>query len=197
MDENPRLSRDDGDRIFQQVMSHFDAPAYIRRARRVQAAFDVLVADCHRQRDEWLTMAVVHLHTLRGLVGTWDRLLPCLADVEQVGVLQRLWDELKPDLQVCIEPTTVVRKWRRCLRALVSELEEFNRRWSAYLPTVDLGGVNELRDGYNRYYVLEKECAVRSLVVARHGFRPLPPLTTQDLIAQLPPLPVPRTRSAV
>ena len=56
------------------------------------------------------------------------------------------------------------------------------------LLTVDLARVNQLRDGYNRYYVLEKECAVRSPKVARQGFRPLPPLTTADLAAELPPL---------
>jgi hypothetical protein len=57
---------------------------------------------------------------------------------------------------------------------------------------VDLSQVNALRDGYNRYYVLEKECASRSPRTARHGFRPLPPLTADDLAALLPPLPVPR-----
>ena len=60
---------------------------------------------------------------------------------------------------------------------------------------MDLSAVNELRKGYNRYYVLEKECAVRSARIARQGFAPLPPLTTGDLVAQFPLLPVPRRAS--
>jgi len=194
MDEQPLLNRDDGDRIFQQVLSHFDAPAYVRRARRVQQAFDDLVARCRRQRDEWLMMVVIRLGTLRILAGTWDRLLPHAANDEQISVLERLWDELKPDLQVRVEPTSVEKTLRRAIGQLATDIEAFNRRWTAFLPSVDLSAVNELRGDYNRYYVLEKECAVRSLAVARHGFRPLPPLTTADLVEVLPELPVPRLR---
>jgi hypothetical protein len=109
-------------------------------------------------------------------------------------VLERLWGELKPELQVRIEPTTVEKKLRRALGVLASDIEAFNRRWTAYLPTVDFAAVNQQRADYNRYYVLEKECAVRSLMVARHGFQPLAPLTTADLFEALPILPVPRTR---
>jgi hypothetical protein len=194
VDEQPTLNRDDGDRIFKQVMSNFDVPAYVRRARRVEAGFDILVANCRRQRDEWLTMTVIRLGILRGLAGTWDRLSPWLADAADVGVLDRLWAELMPELEIHIEPTTSERKLRRSLAELSADVEAFNRRWSAYLPTVDLSVVNALRDGYNRWYVLEKECAVRSLTVARQGFRPLPPLTTADLWAVLPLLPVPRMK---
>ncbi len=189
MDDNPTLGRDDGDRIFRRVISHFDAPAYIRRARRVEEAFDILVAGCRRKRDEMLTMVVVRLFTLRGLAGTWERLLPWLADAGQVGTLEQLWAALRPDLQIRIDPTTAARKLRRAFRLLASDIEAFNRCWSDYLPTVDLSGVNQLREGYNRWYVLEKECAVRSQAVARQGFQPLPQLTIEDLSAAFPCLP--------
>ena len=69
----------------------------------------------------------------------------------------------------------------------------FNRRWRQFLDAVDLRPINELRDGYNRYYVLEKEFAVRSARVARHGFVPLAPLTAAALFELLPLLPVPRS----
>jgi hypothetical protein len=75
------------------------------------------------------------------------------------------------------------------LAELRESLELFNRRWDAFLPTLDLRHVNELRDGYNRYFVLEKECAVRSARVAREGFVPLSPLTVQELFRHLPLLP--------
>jgi hypothetical protein len=33
-----RLGRDEGDRIFKEVTSQYDAPAFMRRARRVQGS---------------------------------------------------------------------------------------------------------------------------------------------------------------
>jgi hypothetical protein len=48
-----------------------------------------------------------------------------------------------------------------------------------------------MRDGYNRYYLLEKECALRSARVAREGFVRLAPLTLDDIRKMLPLLPVP------
>ena len=56
----------------------------------------------------------------------------------------------------------------------------------------DFTALNELREGYNRFYVLEKECVVRSLALARVGFVPLPPMTLAELTRLLPPLYVPR-----
>jgi hypothetical protein len=119
---------------------------------------------------------------------------PHLAGDEEVGVLEALEEALQPRLRAPVEPARSARAVRRALRELVASLERFNRRWREFLPTVDLGRVNELREGYNRYYLLEKECALRSPALARQGFRPLPPLTLADLEALLPPLPVPQLR---
>ena len=44
---------------IQQLQGLFDAPAYVRRGRRVQAAFEELLDRCRRQRDEWLGMVCV------------------------------------------------------------------------------------------------------------------------------------------
>ena len=41
------------------------------------------------------------------------------------------------------------------------------RTQADFLRDVNLSRVNALRDGYNRYYVLEKECAVHSPQLAR------------------------------
>jgi hypothetical protein len=81
------------------------------------------------------------------------------------------------------------------VRELAESLERFNRRWLEFLRGVDVGPVNELRDGYNRYYLLEKECALRSPRLARQGFTRLEPLTVAELTALLPPLPVPQLRA--
>jgi hypothetical protein len=103
-----------------------------------------------------------------------------------------MYASLDPQLRLPVEPTSSTRKLRRTLGELVESVERFNQHWLAHLETVDLTRVNELRDGYNRYYVLEKECALRSPRLARLGFRRLEPLTREELTALLPSLPVPR-----
>jgi hypothetical protein len=69
---------------------------------------------------------------------------------------------------------------------LAESLDLFNRRWSRFLNSLDLDDVNQLIDGYNRWYVLEKECVVGSHRVARQGFEPLEPLTSSSLEAIYP-----------
>jgi hypothetical protein len=75
---------------------------------------------------------------------------------------------------------------------LCSSLERFNRLWRGHLDELSLDSVNDERAKYNRYYVLEKECALRSASLARKGFVPLDPLTIQELAVLLPQLPVPQ-----
>jgi hypothetical protein len=192
MDAQPIAGRDDTEQVFKQALSMFGAPAYMRRAARVEAALQALLTACRRQRDEWSLMLVVRLVTLRGLAGEWERLMPFLTDAGQMAALQRLWDELQPEVLVRIEPTTSPRKLRRALAELVQEIETVNRRWDAYLASVDITEVNRQRDGYNRWYILEKECAVRSMAVARQGFVPMAMMAIDELREKLPPLPLPR-----
>src|SRR5262249_6361771 len=107
-------------------------------------------------------------------------------------VLRRLHEELNPRLRATIVPTRSQRELRQALRELQASIERFNRRWHELLSKLDLTAVNKLREGYNRYYVLEKDGAIRSPAVARQGFKRLPPLTLADVTAVVPPLPVPR-----
>ncbi len=194
MDEFASLGREDGDQMFKEFSTRFDAPAYIRRARQVQEAYDVLLGRCRRQREEWLKMVRIRLALLRALAGDWPALTSWLSDAAQLQALQQLHADLAPQLRHRVEPTTSVRVLRRALRELKDSIELFNRRWQGFLPSVDVGRVNELREGYNRYYLLEKECVIRSARVARLGFRPLEPLTVAELLAVLPLLPVPQLR---
>jgi hypothetical protein len=190
MDAVPILGRQDD--AFKQLLSQYDAPAYVRRARQVQAAFDQLLDRCRRQRDEWLQMARLRLGLLQALAGGWDAIRPLLADDGQLCVLQELELALNPHLRVPVEPTTSSRVLGQALAELRASLERFNRRWAVFLAEVDVSHVNGLREGYNRYYLLEKECALRNARVARKDYQPLPPLTLEELSSLLPPLPVPR-----
>lgn len=177
-------------REARELLAQYDAPAYIRRARRVQGAFDDLVETCRRQREEWLGMVRLRLGVLRALAGSWEALRP-FRTPEQVNELRDLHDTLSPQLRTPVAAATSPRALRRALVELRESVERFNRRWKAYLKTIDLAAINDLRVGYNRYYLLEKECALRSSAVARHGYRPLEPLTHDELADLLPLLPVP------
>jgi hypothetical protein len=192
MNDVPILGGDDPEQVLKQVESMYDAPAYVRRARRVQQVFDALVERCRRQRHEWLGMVRIRLGTLHALAGGWAALRPLVAGDDDLRALAAMHDDLQPQLRAPVEPTSSRRALRQALHELSESLERFNRRWRAFLDEIDLSGVNREREGYNRYYVLEQECAVRSLSAARHGFQPLEPLTREEFEALLPPLPVPR-----
>jgi hypothetical protein len=182
----------DDSQTVNQVLAQYDAPAYVRRARRVQGLFEQLLARCCKQRDEWLDMVRLRLGLVSALAGDWASLKPLLPDDGQLESLRQLHAELAPQLRAPVQPTTSVRALRRALMELHESIERFNSRWTEFLSQVDLAPVNAARDGYNRYYLLEKECALRSPSVARQGFRRLEPLTCADVAALLPPLSVPR-----
>jgi hypothetical protein len=190
----PIPRRDEAREAFNELLAQYDGPAYLRRARRVQGSHDALLDLCRRQREEWLAMARVHLGLVRGLAGDWPALADHLADHEESRLLHELWALLQPRLRVPVEPTRSARVLRQALRELIESLARFNRRWVEYVRGLDLTDVNAERADYNRYYLLEKECAVRSPHIARQGYRALDPVTADDLLAALPPLPVPRPR---
>jgi hypothetical protein len=182
---------DDQLRLRMMVAAQYDAPAYIRRARAVEAALNDLLERCRRQRADWLYGVRLHLGALRAGVESWSELGGVLADDEQVAVLERLRCEAGDPAVPTDGPTTVTGR-RRLLRRLQSSIERFNRRWSDYVEDLDLSEINRLRDGYNRFYLLEKECAVGPGRILTQAFCRLPPLTARDLLEHLPRLPAPQ-----
>lgn len=194
MEEEIILGRDESSEVFKRFLSQFDVPAYIRRARGVQAALEQLLDHCRRCRAEWLEMVRLRIGMLHALAGDWGNLRPFLTDESQLDILRYVLAALAAPLRAPMEATPSARALRPALRELCESLERFNQRWRAFLVSLDLRAVNELREGYNHYYVLEKECAVRSPRVARQGFVPLQPLTLDELSDQFPLLPVPQLR---
>jgi hypothetical protein len=193
VDAVPIAGRDDDRDLFKQFTTHYDAPAYIRRARNVQYAWDELLDRCRLKREELIAMARSRLGVLQGLAGEWHRLLPCLADAEQLAVMEKLVTLVEPRVSAPVERTTSARALRNALVELNESLARFNRRWEAFVREVKLDEINALRDGYNRYYLIEKECAIRSPVLARQGFRKLEPATHEEVLDAIPLLPLPRT----
>lgn len=136
-------------------------------------------------------MVRMRLGLLHALAGDWEELRPLMDGEDPIEALRRMQDELRPRLRTTVEPTMSPRALRRALKELRESITRFNRLWREFLAGLDLSGVNALRDDYNRYYLLEKECALRSPRLARVGYQPLPPVTAAELEALLPPLPVP------
>lgn len=188
--ESVPLGKDPEQREMNELLALFDAPAYIRRARRVEEAYEQLLDRARRQREEWLVMVRLHLGQLHALAGRWEALLPWI-DARDFPLLEELLHALAPRLRVPLAPTNSPRVLRQALTQLIDSLERFNSRWRAYLGKLDLTPINDLRAGYNRYYVLEKACALRSDLLARANFLPLPMLDPATLEQALPPLPVP------
>jgi hypothetical protein len=180
------------ERAAREVIALYDSPAYIRRARQVHAAYDELIYRCQTQRQEWLELVRLRVGLIKALAGTWESLRPLLAGESDVVELRRLHDSLSPQLRAPVVATTSQREIRQALEELGESLDRFNRRWAEFLKNVDLTAVNNLREGFNLYYVLEKECAVGSATTARRGFQKLDPLTHEDLARLFPPLCVPQ-----
>ena len=184
-------ARDEELRLRMAVAAQYDAPAYVRRARAVEVAYEELLDRCRRQRAELLAGVRLHLGSLRAGAGGWAALRPLLADDEQVQVLERLHAEAG-DPEYPMTGPTHERGLRRALQRLCASVERFNRRWLAFVHGLDLSPINALRDGYNRYYLLEKECAVGAARLLPQTFRRLGPVTAGELLDRLPPVPVPR-----
>jgi hypothetical protein len=190
--EDVALGSDMDARQLNELASLFDAPAFIRRARAVHDALAMLLDRCRDQRERLLLMPRIRLGTLRAEAGSFDALLPWLAGSGEPAVLESLEERIAPRLRVTPGRTDSPGVLRRGLRRLVESLTRFNARWSAYVGKLDLRPVSELREKYNRYYVLEKACSLRSDLLARQGFVPMVPLSVGEVLGHLPLLAVPR-----
>jgi hypothetical protein len=185
------LGRDDERSFFKQVTAYYDAPAYVRRARGVQESLEAKLQELRTTRTEWTLLPRTLLGLLKMRAGSWAALRPLLLADTQVELLVALEAQLQPKLRLCECVTLSRAKLRRSLRELVHSLRRFNDRWLPLVASIDLEPLNRIRADYNRYYLLEKECALRSPRLAREGFVTLAPLTVADLLERLPPLPVP------
>lgn len=190
MDEYGIPTRKENEHLFQHFLVAHDGPAYLRRARQVEQVWQAILEQCRIQRKQWLAMTRMRIGKLKALAQDWSNLQSILAGKE-VEILKNLHDELQPRLRTVVSPTHSERKLRRAIVDLRESILRFNRKWLEHLPKVDLSFLNELREQYNRFYVLEKECALRSPRLAREGFVPLDPATVGDLESHFPPLVVP------
>src|SRR5262245_16421341 len=118
-------SVDDSKNAFKLFQALYDAPAYVRRARTTEAAYEYLLARCRRQRDEWLLMVRLRLGTLKARAGEWSVLLPFLVDEGQLAQLEQLHAELSPKLRAPVAQTNSQRRLRSTLLELTESIGLF------------------------------------------------------------------------
>src|SRR5947209_7892712 len=133
MHELPPAREDDDRHLFQKLLGFYDAPAFVRRVKRIEDAERALNEHLHKKRDENLTMVRLRVGQLRALAGAWDALRPFLASDGSLDLLRELHDALKPELRLPLEPTRSRRALRGALIELAEAIESFNRRWQKYL----------------------------------------------------------------
>lgn len=171
---------------IKEMMGLFDAPAFARRGLELDEMLRRMGARCRQARLERLDMVHVRLRQWAHVVAgpeDWSSVL-----VASIGPLWSLSEAEPPRWAASPAP-----RHRRIAvaRDLIAAVERFNRRWTEFVESINLGPANGVIDHYNRYYVLEKECVMGSSRLATRFFTPIQPLTSKRLLQDHPLLPVP------
>ena len=171
------------------LLGQFDAPSYVRRGLEVEVAWLDVLAKLKRERKQWFEPLGRRLGEIKARAGDWRRLV---GDNDRaVAALGQLETMLPCRLRFPPSRAWVILMHRREFKRWCRDAEQFNTYWRATAAAANLNPVNQRREAYNRWYLLEKECAIGSARLAAQGFQPLAPLTTADILAHLPELPSP------
>ena len=182
-------------REFLQFLGEHDTPAFLRRAQGVREAWNSVLQACRVQRDDLLEMPRMRLAVVAETIAhDWDALQDVLLDASIADQLKQFHVDWQPELRVPVQSIAEPKRWSRVIGELAIAFERFNKRWLEFAEEVNLQHVNAARDGYNKYYVIEKSCAFDSDRIGAEGFVELDPVTSADIIQELPLLPVPRLR---
>ncbi len=185
---------DDGSRReFLQILGEHDVPAFLRRAQGVSEGWKSVVGECRTARRRLLEIPRMRLGVLAETAAhRWSDLESLLMDPSMAHRLRDYHSEWKPVLRAEVQIIDDPRMWSRHIDDLIKSFERFNVRWKEYVEAYDFNLINALRDGYNKYYVIEKSCAFDSDRVGMEGFVELEMATPKDIIQELPLLHVPR-----
>ena len=182
MDDSPEMVTTDPE--MRQLLGLFDVPAYARRGQELEFALDRLHARCRREREAM--MAMVRLRARQ-----WASVATGPEDGGDLfaSPMGPLWEAIGGNSPSWADAPGTPRRRGSAARDLAASIERFNRRWTAFLADLKLSPINQLVDHYNRYYLLEKECAFGSARVAARHFRPRELLTADALLGDHPLLP--------
>lgn len=185
-DTSLMCSSDPDERAKREIAGMFDAPAYVRRALRMQEAVELVRKKCRQQRAEWLEGVALRLRQWLAVVRddpeAWQAATPAAVRVIDELASLGLMEDAALRARAQARP-------KEALRNLGESVERFNRRWRRYTENLDTHAANQAIDGYNEHYLFEKECAFRSRRAAQLGYEPherLDPLWLQTEFPFLP-----------
>ena len=138
------------------LLGMFDVPAFARRGQELEFTLGRLHDRLTRERGAMLEMVRVRLRQ-------WSRVATSPDDGrEAFGLAVAEWlRAVETEPAWAVSPGTP-RQRATAAKDLVVSVERFNRRWSRFLDELKLGPIHAMIDGYNRYYLLEKECVFGS-----------------------------------
>ncbi len=169
-----------------EMLGLFDVPAFARRGQDLEHAIARLHGRCVGERLVLLEMVHLRLRQWAALsIGPDDWRDTFAAPVAP------LWPASGAEAPRWAARPGPSRRRRAVGHDLIASLQRFNRRWAAALDALDLGPIHRMVADYNRYYLLEKECALGSARLARHQFVAKEPIRLEDLRATHPELTVP------
>lgn len=166
----------------------FDAPAFARRGNELAFVSEGFEAKLIQMRSELLSM--VHVRSRQWVNAAGPESWRLVLDEPLDQLAATLGIELAGASTSPVGPAALA----RIARELRASVERFNMRWTQYAKDVDTSPLNRLIERYNRYYLLEKECALGSARASARHFRPVEPISAESILKRHPPLPVPRLR---
>lgn len=174
---------------MKELLGLFDAPAFARRGLDLEYALGRIDARCRRERGAMLEMVRLRLRQWASVASGPETALDVF-----IAPIDDLWPLSDAPPPSWADRPAPPRKLRSVARDLVASVQRFNRRWDHLLGAFDYEPVNRLVDRYNRYYVLEKECTLRSPRLAARHFEPKARLSSEALLERYPTLPVPELK---
>jgi hypothetical protein len=185
-DSTPMVSVDSE---IKELLGLFDLPAFARRGQDVEYSLKRLHSRCRQQRGEYLEMVRLRLRQ-------WSRVAAGPDDWSEVftAPIDSLWHLTASEPPTWALRPAPPRQQRAVARDLIVSVRRFNQRWRQFLESVNLGPTNQVIDQYNKYYLLEKECVIGSARLAARHFTPVPGVSTEALLTEYPPLPVPELK---
>ena len=176
----------DAEADVKELLGLFDVPAFARRGQELEFAVRRLHDRCRAARETMLDMVRMRLRQWSTAVSG-----PSAWKLFFGRSIEPLWQLSGAEPPRWGTQAASIRQQQLIASHLEKSVVRFNRRWTHYLGRLNLDPTNQLIDQYNRYYVLEKECAMGSWRLALRHFSPVPLLTTEKFLQDHPCLPVP------
>ena len=166
-----------------------EEPAFLRRARGLTAALENLDRKLTRERLAMLHGPRLHLRTIAVAVHQdWTKLKPYLRNPARAVDFEFWFEQWNRDMPVpdWAGKHRLVKNLNRPLRDLNASIQRFNKDWIPFLIRYDLTPVNEVIQGYNDYFVLEKACAFGNESLAKKGFERVDEVTHEMILKKFP-----------